>query len=614
MNKPKKRILHNLRKSLRFRSEIPPGYESEFVEYKDIKSIDRIQVAAWIGFFLSLLLLPLDYSRMEAGKFSIEHPTYRYLFYFHVFGMIFLLPAWTMSFKKEWVISTRLRRGIHIWGMVLLSYVFLFGMGILVFWDRDGLIIYMAFIFISNWMFAMTHKERLLFILTTLPPMFLVILLKPEVSYDKVAMYYEIIFLSIVAVVFDTFDYNLKVSNFLALKQNQLEEFENRVEAMMLHQFTSIHPSIKWRFREEAVLLLGNTENKNIAREILFENVYPFYGSLDIRNSSKKRKKAITQDLLYNLEMASNVLHLSQSLLSFDILGQFISDVDKYREKINTSFSSGDESEIAGFIRLDISPLIEHLRQQYPQLEGVTRHYQEVCSESGICTKFRLGYEEAISILNHSMISCLDEEEQDLQRLYPCYFEKFQTDGLEYNIYAGSSIANGRYLDPLYLDNLRLRQLLWTCKIMKKVDELRPQLQHLLHPLPEETIPTNGDLMDEIQIEIAPLILAYITPITLKFRRDEKRLDVAGSYNIRYEMLKKRIDKSLIAGTKERLTQPGCIAIIYTQDAEVAAYEKHLHYLVKKNLVKPDWEQLQLENMQGVEGIKALRVHVVPFS
>jgi hypothetical protein len=593
-----------------FRKSLPPSLVGEFNEYKDIKSLDRIAVAAWIGFVLSVLLLPLDYSRIKSGEFYTHEP-YRYLFYFHLFGLIFLLPAYSMTFHKPWIITTRLRRGIHIWGMVVLTYAYLFGMGIVVFWDRDSLIIYMSFIFISSWMFAMSHKERLLFILTTLPPMFLIILLKPsdQVSYDKITMIYEIIFLSVVALIFDTFDYNLRVSNFLALKKNEAAEYENRVEAMMLQQFTSIHPAIHWRFREEAVHLLHQSKKQEIKRDIVFEDVYPFYGSLDIRNSSGLRQKAIAQDLLLNLELALSVLHQSHDLLSFDILGELISEAEKHRDKIITHFSSGDEAGIAGFIRTDISPVIDHLRKNYSQLEAVTQNYQEACAETGICTQYRKGYEEALSMVNRHMFSILDSEEQGLQRLYPCYFEKALTDGLEYNIYAGSSIANGRQLDPLYLDNIRLRQLLWTCEIIKNVDDLQPQIKQRLNPH-AASITESGETKVEQQIEIAPLILAYITPITLKFRSAEKRLDVFGSYSIRYEMLKKRIDKAVISGTGERLTKPGFISMVYSQDEEKVAYEKHLHYLLKKNLILPEWEPLALEPMPGAEGIKALRVRV----
>lgn len=441
--------------------------------------------------------------------------------------------------------------------------------------------------------------------------MVLAILLKPDntLGYSRISMFYEITFLSFAALVFDTFDYNLKVSNFLAIKQNEREEFENKVEAVMLHQFTAIHPSIHWRFREAAIQLLTNTTRQEPPQEILFENVYPFYGSLDIRNSSKKRRKAIAQDLLFNLELGVSVLRQGYEQLRLEILGELIIEVEKCMDKINTNFSSGDEAGIANFIQNDINPVIDDLRQHYPQMETITRNYKEACSETGIYTKHRLGYEEAVSLINRCMITCLNEEERDLQRLYPCYFEKYQTDGLEYNIYAGPSIANGLHLDPLYLDNLRLRQLLWTCNIMKQVDELHPQLQQLLHPV-DTPIHKDEQQKDESQIDIAPLILAYMTPITLKFLSDEKRLDVHGSYNIRYEMLKKRIDKSVISGTVERLTQPGYISIVYTQDQEVAAYEKHFHYLVKKNLVQPDWEKLQLDPMPGVEGLKALRVKV----
>jgi hypothetical protein len=42
---------------------------------------------------------------------------------------------------------------------------------------------------------------------------------------------------------------------------------------------------------------------------------------------------------------------------------------------------------------------------------------------------------------------------------------------------------------------------------------------------------------------------------------------VDGAYDIRYEIVKKRIDKALIKGTNERATQPGKIVIVYSQAA-----------------------------------------------
>ena len=92
---------------------------------------------------------------------------------------------------------------------------------------------------------------------------------------------------------------------------------------------------------------------------------------------------------------------------------------------------------------------------------------------------------------------------------------------------------------------------------------------------------------------------------------DEKRLDVDGANDVRYEIIKKRIDKALIKGTKERLTQPGHIAIVYIHEKEAQAYCQHFELLKARNLIKEGWEELDLEPMQGVKGLRALRVKVL---
>ncbi len=84
-----------------------------------------------------------------------------------------------------------------------------------------------------------------------------------------------------------------------------------------------------------------------------------------------------------------------------------------------------------------------------------------------------------------------------------------------------------------------------------------------------------------------------------------------GTYNVRYEILKKRIDKAVIKGTNERLTQAGKIAIVYLQDKDRQEYLNHLEYLIRKGYITEEIEQLELEKLQGADGLKALRVTVV---
>ena len=120
-------------------------------------------------------------------------------------------------------------------------------------------------------------------------------------------------------------------------------------------------------------------------------------------------------------------------------------------------------------------------------------------------------------------------------------------------------------------------------------------------------------MKDELQtpIEIASLVLVYNTPLAVHFRMDEKRFDVEGAYNARYEIIKKRVDKAHIRGTNERITKPGSIAIIYSQEQDAREYREYLHFLAARGHVKEQFEDLELEDLQGVTGLKALRVEVV---
>jgi hypothetical protein len=86
---------------------------------------------------------------------------------------------------------------------------------------------------------------------------------------------------------------------------------------------------------------------------------------------------------------------------------------------------------------------------------------------------------------------------------------------------------------------------------------------------------------------------------------------VDGTYNIRYEIIKKRIDKAYIKDTTDRLTTPGKIAIVYSQDKEAREYINYLHYLQSIRYIGPDIEWLTLKDLQGLTGLKALRADVV---
>ena len=115
---------------------------------------------------------------------------------------------------------------------------------------------------------------------------------------------------------------------------------------------------------------------------------------------------------------------------------------------------------------------------------------------------------------------------------------------------------------------------------------------------------------DGRKLHTTQLILIHSNPIDISFRKDERRFDTEGAYNLRYEIMKKRIDKALIKNTGERLTQPNKIALVYANTKDAEEYLGYIQYLQNKKLLADEIEYLELEEMQGVYGLKALRVEV----
>jgi hypothetical protein len=375
--------------------------------------------------------------------------------------------------------------------------------------------------------------------------------------------------------------------------QRSSEELKNKIEATIKEECTAIHPSVEWRFLEAASDLLIKRESGENAQmeEIVFPEVYPLYGAIDIRHSSVIRNQTIQEDLIEQLDLAKQVLDLVYQKKFMPIYAQLIFKMDSYIEGIQQGLSTGDEVNVLHFLRKDIEPLFSHFYEEDENIQVlVDNYYKNINSELNIVYKRRKDFEDSLAVINDCVSSYLEKEEEEAQKMFPHYFEKYRTDGLEHNIYVGQSIADGLDFDLIYLKNLRLWQLIVSAELMMRTHALKKIL-----PIPLDT---------------TGLILVHSQPLSIRFRHDEKKFDVDGAYNIRYEIVKKRIDKALINGTTERLTQPGKLAIIFAQKTDMFEYRRYLEYLISENYFEDDIEELDLEDLQGVYGLKAFRVQV----
>jgi GAF domain-containing protein len=372
-----------------------------------------------------------------------------------------------------------------------------------------------------------------------------------------------------------------------------LEEFDTRLQAIIKEQCTAIHPSVEWRFRQAALHWTEQRFSKGTAEmeAIVFDNVYPLYGVSDIRSSSRQRSAGIQADLLEHLQLAQEILCLAHGHQPLPILDHMAHHIGKWQSHVASDFGAGDELSVIDFLRRDVEPLFATLRQFSPEIAEKIDAYQAVLDPKlGTLYQRRRDFEESVMYINEVLSSYLDIEQEKAQAMFPHYFEKHKSDGLEYGIYIGASLVENGQFDLLYLHNLRLWQLMVMCGIVRLADQMHSQLK--------------------VPLELAHLVLVQHTPLSVRFRLDEKRFDIDGAYNMRYEIIKKRIDKAMIKDRDERLTQPGKIAIVYSQPREAQEYWEYIDYLQTLGYISGEVDMLDLEELEGAQGLKALRITV----
>jgi hypothetical protein len=379
---------------------------------------------------------------------------------------------------------------------------------------------------------------------------------------------------------------------FTAAVKRVKEEMATEVRALIQEECTAIHPSVQWRFFEAGMNLLNKrrVDPKASLEEISFKDVYPMFGMMDVRNSSIERNLAIQNDLQQNLKLAKELLQKIYSAKGFPIIEEVIFKTDDQLKKINRGLASGDESNVLEFLKGEINPLISKFEEDNTLRKLIDEYRGHLDSQFGVVYNKRKSFEGSLALINQVIAAHLDEAEAEAQKMFPHYFEKYKTDGVEFTLYVGSSLVKNQTFDAFHLKNFHLWQLLTMVGVHQKMETLKPSLEN--------------------ELDITQLILVHDQPISIRFRADEKQFDVDGAYDIRYEIVKKRIDKAHIKNTGERLTQPGKIAIVYNQGKVEEEYKRYYKYLLGKKLVTGKLEIFELEELPGANGLKALRMQI----
>ena len=375
-------------------------------------------------------------------------------------------------------------------------------------------------------------------------------------------------------------------------------EEENLIEAVIQQECTSIHPSVSWKFKRAAQKFIKDKQElgNNVAfSKIVFKDVYPLFGQIDVKDSSDARNLATQKDLALQLNLVQKILDQILKEKQLPIYEQFKHQLETFRSDVEHNFKVDSEHEVTNFLKKDVEPLFKFLLSKNSiAKEAIEDYFSKVDSNLEVIYYYRKNYDDTIALINKNMSALIDSKQVEAQQMYPHYFERYKTDGVEHNMYIGESITKEESFNEIYLYNLRLWQLQVMC-------EMESEYYQNMENYP-------------ISLDVASMILVFNQPMSIRFRMDEKQFDVDGTYNARYEVVKKRIDKAFIKGTEERITTKGKITIVYSQKADEEEYMNYIKFLQSKKVLDTTVEIVELEDLQSVTGLKAIRVPILYHS
>ncbi|KAF5280099.1 hypothetical protein FQR65_LT15089 [Abscondita terminalis] len=318
-------------------------------------------------------------------------------------------------------------------------------------------------------------------------------------------------------------------------------------------------------FNHEQNRLEKLQNNRALFSSSILEFLYDKLGSLQfIRN------KAQQEDLL---EQLNRLISIYENLKDEKAVNEkILFGLKILAEEVETGLKTDTEQRVIRFLANKV-----HLELEENNTPEIINYFSLLDSNGQLLYKRRKAFDDTVSTINKNFASLLEKREQEAQLIFPHYFELFKTDGVEHNIYVGQSINPTQHYSKEVLYQLRYWQLETLCEM------------ELSHESIKSCLPYN--------LDVHTLILVFNVSLSIRFRMDEKRFDVDGAYNSRYEVIKKRIDKAYIKNTTERITQPGKICIVYSSNEDEKEYYSYIQQLQEKGYLTSQVEKLEVEEL-----------------
>ena len=160
--------------------------------------------------------------------------------------------------------------------------------------------------------------------------------------------------------------------------KNSIDEFSDSIDHVIKEKFTSVQPSVQWKFNEVAWHYIMDRHKQNgkpEMEEIVFDKVYPLYGAVDIRNSTVERNASLQKDLVVQFNVLLDTLKQLKQESGFGLLDEKIFLSRKWLEKIQNPSGFNEEVKLNDFLDNDIIPFLVQFRDGNPAYSSIMKKY-----------------------------------------------------------------------------------------------------------------------------------------------------------------------------------------------------------------------------------------------
>src|SRR5207247_122393 len=168
------------------------------------------------------------------------------------------------------------------------------------------------------------------------------------------------------------------------LLQNSIEGFNSAIDSIIKEKFTSLQPAVQWKFNEAAwhYLQENGTGTKGKIETVSFENVYPLYGAIDVRNSTIERNKALISDLRYQFTILLQTLEGVKKHYSLALTDEMIFKCLEWKNSIDDTLTPNDEIKLQDFLENDANAYLQHFKITHPEAGSIVDTYFEAIEEN----------------------------------------------------------------------------------------------------------------------------------------------------------------------------------------------------------------------------------------